>query len=263
MMRKKILFIFCLVAFSAGDASSRPVPEPQSYGRVILGNFTRDAGLAPVVFDHWLHRSKFTCRLCHVEVGFAMEAGATGINADLNRQGYYCGACHNGKIRYKRKAIFASCAADSPKEEEKRCARCHSKGKKGVRQYDFKSYARNLPRFKFGNAIDWEKAEDQGFIRPMDFLEGVAAKRDRMKEPEEFSITAKAGWASDVLFSHEKHTGWNGCEVCHPAIFPSTRQGTVKYTMLEINRGKYCGLCHLNVAFSVVLCHKCHKTPMR
>jgi hypothetical protein len=28
-------------------------------------------------FRHWLHRSKYTCRLCHVDIGFAMEAGGT------------------------------------------------------------------------------------------------------------------------------------------------------------------------------------------
>lgn len=259
----RIFFSFCFMFYFAVEALARPLPAPQSYGRVTLKKFTKGSKFAPVVFDHWLHRSMFTCRLCHVEIGFAMEEGATDINADLNMQGYYCGACHNGKVRYKGDEIFDSCSTEFSKiDEEKRCARCHSKGKRGVRQYEFNTYARKLPRFKFGNAIDWEKAEELGLVRPLDFLEGVADKKDKLKEPEEFSINAKAKWASDVIFSHKKHAVWNGCEVCHPAIFPSTQQGTVKYNMLEINRGRYCGLCHVNVAFSVVLCQKCHKSPM-
>jgi hypothetical protein len=42
-----------------------PAPAPPAmYGRVVLDSHAaRSPG--PVVFDHWLHRSKFTCRLCH------------------------------------------------------------------------------------------------------------------------------------------------------------------------------------------------------
>jgi len=36
-----------------------------------------------VVFDHWLHRAKFTCRLCHVDIGFAMKAEATDIRCQF------------------------------------------------------------------------------------------------------------------------------------------------------------------------------------
>ena len=77
-------------------------PEPSEYGKVILDNYS-SAGPGPVVFDHWLHRSMFTCRVCHVDVGFAMEAKATGINASSNREGFYCGACHDGKKLFREK----------------------------------------------------------------------------------------------------------------------------------------------------------------
>ena len=49
-------------------------------------------------FDHWLHRSKFTCRVCHVDIGFAMEAKGTKVTADMNVKGFYCGSCHNGRV---------------------------------------------------------------------------------------------------------------------------------------------------------------------
>ena len=111
-----------------------------------------------MVFDHWLHRAKFTCRLCHVDIGFAMEAEATDISAADNMNGYFCGACHDGKRVIEDKEIFAACAAEFTKEVEERCARCHSQGTTGKRKYDFKTFAENLPRLA-GNSIDWEKAE--------------------------------------------------------------------------------------------------------
>jgi c(7)-type cytochrome triheme protein len=214
-----------------------------------------------VVFDHWLHRAKFTCRLCHVDIGFAMEAEATDISAADNMNGNFCGACHDGKRVIEDKEIFAACAAEFTKEVEERCARCHSQGTTGKRKYDFKTFAENLPRLT-GNSIDWEKAEADWKIKPMYFLEGVSFKRDHLKTQKDFSIKVTT-WASDVIFSHKKHVSWNGCEVCHPLIFPSSKKGTVKYTMFQIMEGEYCGVCHLNVAFSVWLCAKCHKNPVR
>lgn len=74
----------------------KPPPEPAEYGKVILDSHAT-AGPGAVVFDHWLHRSMFTCRVCHVDIGFAMETKATGVSASTNREGFHCGACHDGK----------------------------------------------------------------------------------------------------------------------------------------------------------------------
>jgi hypothetical protein len=38
-----------------------------------------------------------------------MLAGATGINAD-NMRGYYCDACHNGKVILDGKTVFGACS---------------------------------------------------------------------------------------------------------------------------------------------------------
>ena len=35
------------------------------YGNVVLGSKSRKAGMAPVIFSHWSHRSRYTCRVCH------------------------------------------------------------------------------------------------------------------------------------------------------------------------------------------------------
>lgn len=263
-MTARLVILAVLFLSLPGQAIADKIPRPDELGRVVLDNSSTKADMAPVVFDHWLHRTQFTCRICHVDIGFAMEREATEINAELNMQGSYCGACHDGKRVVNEKEVFASCAKKneySP-EEGKRCARCHSKGTQGERQYEFAEYTKNLPRLSVGRLIDWEKAEEDGLIQPIDYLEGISFQRDPLQAQKDFSIEVTT-WASDVIFSHKKHAVWNGCELCHPQIFPSSEQGTVQYSMFQIMRGEYCGACHIRVAFSVWLCHKCHKNPVR
>ena len=55
----------------------KPV-KPHQFGNVTMNNFSEAGNEAPAVFQHWLHRMKYTCRLCHVDLGFAMRAGDTG-----------------------------------------------------------------------------------------------------------------------------------------------------------------------------------------
>ena len=64
------------------------------------------AGMEPVGFDHWRHRARYTCRVCHVDVGFAMNVGDTGISSETNRAGFHCGACHDGKKKIAGRAIL-------------------------------------------------------------------------------------------------------------------------------------------------------------
>jgi c(7)-type cytochrome triheme protein len=237
------------------------IPPPEYYGKVILDNFSRKSGVDPVVFDHWLHRAKFTCRLCHIDVGFAMEAGATMVTAADNMSGYYCGACHNGKRTIGDKVVFGSCAVGDTEEERKRCGRCHSKTETGQGEYDYEKVTAGFPLLK-RNLIDWEKAELLGKVNPLDFLESISHERPSLKAQRDFSIEA-AALKSNVIFSHKKHTVWNGCEVCHPLIFRSSKKGTVQYSMFEIMEGEYCGMCHLTVAFPVWLCAKCHRDSVQ
>src|SRR3954452_12798549 len=116
------------VAFISDLAVQAQVPAPAAVGRVVLDSFSSKAGLGPVTFDHWLHRSKFTCRVCHVDIGFAMKAGGSGIQAKTKREGFHCGACHNGKKKLDGVTIFASCSTAPPSKD---CARCHSAQREG------------------------------------------------------------------------------------------------------------------------------------
>jgi c(7)-type cytochrome triheme protein len=247
-----ILWLAC-AALSYGNRAVAELPPPSQYGSVTIDKYSSKAGLSSVVFDHWLHRSKFTCRLCHVDIGFAMQANASDISARTNKAGFYCGACHDGKRTFGGDPVFAACSDAAP---GKQCARCHSAGK-AARKYDYDSFTAKFPKNAYG--VDWEEAEATGLIKPIDFLEGVSIRKAPLKNQEDFSIKARVTWVSDIIFSHKKHTVWNGCEVCHPDIFPATQKGVTHYTMFHISGGQYCGVCHGKVAFPLEACSSCHK----
>jgi c(7)-type cytochrome triheme protein len=237
-------------------------PLPPEFGRVVLDKQAAKAGVAPVVFDHWLHRARYTCRLCHVDVGFAMTANGTGIKAADNAAGFYCGACHNGRTVVAGKKLFESCSR-GPGEAKASCARCHSLGKNVKPEVEFAAFTGGFPKGRFGNGVDWEKAEELGLVKPVDFLEGVSVPRKSLAAQKDFALTPKLAGMPDIIFSHAKHTIWNGCELCHPEIFGAVKKGTVKYSMTEIFDGKYCGVCHVTVAFPMQDCQRCHAKPVK
>ena len=124
-------------------------------------------------------------------------------------------------------------------------------------KYDYVSFTGTLSEGGAGNLVDWEGAEAAGVIKPADSVPGLSVRRPPLRAQEDFSITSR-GWMPDIVFSHKKHALWNGCEVCHPDIFPSVRKGAVRYSMFQIFEGEYCGLCHGRVAFPLYDCEKCH-----
>jgi len=265
---KKVFLIAVLVLATAGIIIAQPGvkkkrPLPYDYGKVVMNNYSEKAGLSPVVFDHWLHRSKFTCRLCHVDIAFAMKTGATYVKASDNMNGYYCGTCHNGKLFFQGRTIFESCSKKFPPDDVKRCDRCHSLGKNVKREYDFAKFTERFPKERFGNGINWEKAEADGLIKPVYFLEGVSIPRKSLSVQKDFALSPKLEGMPEIIFSHKKHTVWNGCELCHPEIFVGVKKGSTKYSMVEIFEGKYCGVCHGTVAFPLLDCQRCHTKPVQ
>ncbi len=264
---KKFFFLLLLIVIGAGIALAQTGvkkrrPLPYEYGRVILNNYSEKAGFAPVVFDHWLHRAKFTCRLCHVDIAFAMKAGATGINATDIINGYYCGACHNGKTTFDGVKVFEACSKKPTPGVENQCDRCHSFGKDVKRMYEFGPFTEKFPRERFGNGINWEKAEEDGLIKVVDYLEGVSIKKKSLVVQKDFTLTPKQAGMPDIIFSHKKHIVWSGCELCHPEIFIGVKKGKTVYSMPEIFEGKYCGVCHGKVAFPNMDCPRCHSKPV-
>ena len=120
---RRLALVLLLAAPAA--ASAMNYEPPHRFGRVELSRRAYAAKVPPVFFDHWRHRARFTCRLCHVDVGFAMSAGQTDVSASTNRSGYHCGACHNGKTVVGGSAVFASCSAG--RCVALRCRRCHAR----------------------------------------------------------------------------------------------------------------------------------------
>jgi len=230
-------------------------PKLNDYGNVLINNFSQKQKMGPVVFKHWLHRTQYTCRLCHVDIGFAMQTGATGITEADNTMGMYCGACHNGKTAFgpKEKNDFGVTVPT--------CDRCHSYGKDVKLKYNFYEFRKQFPAERFGNGIDWLTSEDQNLLNLKDHLEGVSISRSKIQEPKEFDLSAKQPNMPDIIFSHTKHTVWNGCELCHPEIF-GIKKNSVPYSMEEIFAGEYCGVCHGTVAFPNIDCQRCHTKPV-
>ena len=86
------------------------------YGDVVLNRRSEQGGVRPVVFQHWFHRIRFRCKVCHNELGFEMRAGANDVRMSDIIDGKFCGQCHNNEIAW---------GAD-------RCDLCHS-GKPGLK----------------------------------------------------------------------------------------------------------------------------------
>jgi c(7)-type cytochrome triheme protein len=253
------LFVFALLlgvaaqeALSQGQGVKKRRPLPHDFGNVVMNNFAEKNGVAPAVFSHWMHRSRFTCRLCHVDIGFAMQANGTQMHESDNVQGAYCGACHNGKV------AFAAHVQNGPKT----CDRCHSAGKDVVPQYPFAVLTSDLPRGRFGNNVDWELAEIEGKIKLVDTLPEISVKRRPLEIPRDYSIEAQMAGLPEIIFSHKKHAVWNGCELCHPDIY-AVKAGATQYAMADVFAGKFCGACHGSVAFPATDCQRCHVKPVR
>ncbi len=248
-----LLGVSVVLADMWGGVKKRALPH--EYGNVIISNYSEKKDIAPVMFNHWLHRAKYTCRLCHVDVGFAMEANGTKITESDNKKGFYCGACHNGK------EAFGPVNKNMLGQTVKNCDRCHSVGKDAAFERDFYKFTAKFPRGRFGNGIDWEEAENGGYIKVQDYLEGVSIKRKQLNLPPDTEVKTKEQGMPDIIFSHKKHAVWSGCELCHPDIF-DVRKGGTKYGMSDIFQGKYCGLCHGKVAFPNSDCQRCHSKPV-
>ncbi len=254
MIRTVLLVILLLLittnqSFAFGEKVKRP--KARNFGNVVINNYSEeDKGFA-VIFPHWLHRAKYSCRLCHVDIGFAMKAGDTDITEQDNNAGFFCGTCHNNKI------AFGPVINTELHGELNQCERCHSQGRKVVFHNSFREFRQGMPRERFGNGIDWMRAENQGEITLIDFLEGVSFPRKEMKRQADFKLVATVEQMPKIIFSHEKHAKWNGCETCHPEIFP-VKKGSQPYTMQQIFNGQYCGACHDKVAFPNIDCQRCH-----
>lgn len=216
-------------------------PPRHEYGNLLIDRLSSQHEIKPVFFSHWSHRAKYTCRVCHWELDFAFKAGETPISEADNRNGLFCGKCHDGKIAFGH--------------TEEHCQRCHTGNKVGNID-KFNNLRDNLQKDKFGNGINWSAALKSKRISP------VYSIFKPEEKPLEFKkkLELKAEWAyvPPAYFSHNAHVKWLDCGSCHPDIFNIKKKTTKHFLMQYILEEKFCGICHLRVAFPMDDCKRCH-----
>ena len=96
-IREWVLGVLAVCAMAA--LFDVPVARAE-YGDVVINNHSDKAGMRPVVFPHWFHRIRFSCKACHADLGFQFRAGGNDINMVKIIEGQFCGACHNGEVAW-------------------------------------------------------------------------------------------------------------------------------------------------------------------
>lgn len=216
-----------------------PHPEARLFGNLLINRTTASGGVKPAVFSHWSHRLRYTCRVCHLELDFAMKRNGTEITEVANRKGLFCGACHDGRTAFGH--------------TEANCVRCHS-GDKATGSEGF-SRLETLPRSRFGNGVDWSAAIASGAIAP-----ATSLQKDFEAMTLDTTLSLEAEWAMvpPAVFPHSEHIRWLDCANCHPAPFNIKKKSTRHFSMRANLAGEFCGACHLNVAFPMDDCKRCH-----
>lgn len=225
------------------ETDLRKPKNPDTYGNVLMDRATRDSKeIRPVVFSHWVHRSKYTCKACHTELGFQFKGRTTEITqADID-SGKFCGSCHDGRTSFGTN----------------QCEKCHSYGLTTTQ--GSADRLKELPRDFFGNKVDWAKAVRDGNIKP-------AADPDGTGELSAFDmdiiipVDKFTPHPPDVKFPHAAHTQELDCASCHDSIFKQQQGGNPEMNMMKIISGQYCGTCHTKVAFPIDDCFRCHSQP--
>ncbi|MDH3426935.1 MAG: hypothetical protein OEM23_00740, partial [Gemmatimonadota bacterium] len=97
-----------LIAKSPADSNAVADPDPAIGGTppVRAGRTFVTASLPPSVFPHWVHRIRFQCRVCHLEL-FEPRLGANDITMAAIDEGRFCGRCHDGDTAFD--VSFDSC----------------------------------------------------------------------------------------------------------------------------------------------------------
>ncbi len=238
----------------------------------IPGNFVlkknmaqmKEKGLSPVLFPHWLHRTLFSCKVCHDEI-FEMDRWTNAIVMEKIKKKQLCGACHNDTIAFG--------------VNDDNCIRCHMAGtdkaehlhnikkidheriknaakRLGAQWHPEKIAGGKLPVDRFG-FIDWVELRKKGVVKPLQSFDKEAA--GEVKE-NKILIRSKSPAVRDILFDHKTHSSVIRCSSCHPAQFKE-ELGANKMNMKAIAQGRFCGYCHGKVSFTFKDCVRCHNVP--
>lgn len=218
------------------------LPPPYGYGTFLMDRSSSTKGVKPVIFSHWLHRAEASCRICHGELEFDFIIGETSITEADNREGRFCGACHNGEFAFSV-------------QEKENCSRCHSGALDSEKTKFAEFMKKGFPPTEFGDGIDWVKAIKRGIITPAGYIYTPGSS---MVSSKVVTFDAKIGRVPPAIFPHAPHGDWMDCSMCHPDLFPLEKKGLVTMTKPAMLKGEFCGLCHLRVAFPMNDCPRCH-----
>lgn len=219
------------------------------YGVLVFREQAEKRGVNPVVFSHQSHRTRFTCKVCHLELEFLMKKGSSEISREDNQEGRLCGVCHNGEDAFSVNV-------------KSYCDRCHVPMD---RESVYQSRGREstmigFPSLEYGDRVNWVEALNAGRISPRNFLR-EENYQESMPLPEHLEIPMRWTTRSPrtlVSFSHVEHVKWLDCSNCHPDIFNIKQMGTVEFDKEKNLYGMYCGTCHMTVAFPMNGCSRCH-----
>ncbi|MBW7956681.1 MAG: hypothetical protein H3C68_02200 [Deltaproteobacteria bacterium] len=233
-------------------------------GNILMREKAEAAGMAPVIFPHWVHRINFECKACHPALFEMKKTGTIGMAEIFG--GGLCGQCHNGTTAFS--------AAES-------CDRCHSVGTPGEahlldpKKADTSKLRETsarlgtglnldlfpekaLPFDRFGN-IDWGllgKAR-----KPIVSLEGAPVEKADETRDNEILFESPMPYVNNVVFSHKTHSERVVCSSCHQSFFKDAL-GANAASMKDMAGGASCGACHQKVAFKFADCNRCHSRPV-
>jgi c(7)-type cytochrome triheme protein len=212
-----------------------------------------------VIFDHDIHmlKSGNNCTACHNSI-FQVKRSKTPVTMAEMEKGKSCGTCHN-----KIKAFPLS-----------ECVRCHPVKEVPIVIPDFGTliFSHNFHLNAYGCADCHNKLFKAGPNNPhvsMKQMEKGVSCGGCHDGKSAFSVKGDCTkchavkdvpFSADALFSHKAHVSMYGCNDCHSKIFVAGPK-SVRYTMIDMEKGKSCGACHDGKsAFSVKGdCGKCHK----
>lgn len=234
------LLLLVPLTASAGVFDLQPTLPSDYYGNILINRTSQAKGVKPVVFSHWIHRRAYTCRVCHSELDFNMKVNTTEITEAASRAGKFCGACHNGRTAFRHAG---------------NCDKCHTGDISSGRERYEEFMTKPFPFNQYGNGIDWVESKRRGLIKPADYL-----KKKSTDIPFEKTLFLETEWSivTPSIFPHKAHIEWLECGSCHPELFNIKKKSTANLNMRTILQGQFCGVCHLNVAFPMDDCKRCH-----
>lgn len=237
-------------ALAQGDVTAetgyKKLRDPDAYGTVLMQRTTRGVeNTRPVLFPHWVHRTRYTCSVCHADLKVPFKAGDSVLTHAKLTGGESCGACHNGTTAFST---------------EESCDRCHSYGVDVPENKKIGEALGGLPKDAFGNRVNWVKALDEDKIKPSAAIEGRKSLKTK-KNDIILPVTKFTPHPPDVKFPHRPHSQVLKCESCHPKPFKDKKGGNPEMSMLKFMSGQYCGVCHGRVSFPLGDCFRCHSQP--